>query len=524
MTIFQLNMQILYDALSDVYQHIIFRSDKNLSKLEDIRFFQPGQKLSSQYIYLIREKHFSENFCHFHNICFIASKKAEHLLFGEDCSELIVQDCEDSAELFTLIQDTFEKYRTWNLDLEQAKSSLHPLDEMLKASMKIFQNPMFAHDSNFYLLSCPKHVAGMPIWEKEPRTGLLTIPLDLIHEFKVDLEYLNTLNTKETSLYSAELRGYPVLYINLWNHKRYEGRICVDELETPIRPGQYLTLQYLGNVIIEAMNQKNLLRFNMGNDMIHFFCDYLDGTIQDQFQISRYLFFLNWNQTDHYFCLRLETVQQGIQILSSAATLGYIETRLPESYAFIYQNGISVIINLTFCRMEIPDILQSLAILLREGLLKMGASSELHDFLQIPQGYLQAKAALELGMESDNMNWYYRFDDYILEFLITRGIEQLSPELLCSNKLLKLKQYDKDNHTELYQTLKIYLDLERNALQTSKSLFIHRSTLFYRLERIQKIAGINLEDSKERLILRISYYILEHKKESFKAEQEGVAK
>ena len=65
------------------------------------------------------------------------------------------------------------------------------------------------------------------------------------------------------------------------------------------------------------------------------------------------------------------------------------------------------------------------------------------------------------------------------------------------------------NNTDFYNTLKIYLELERNVLQTAKALFIHRSTLFYRLERIGKIADIDLENSKERLILRISFYILE---------------
>ncbi|MFR3264734.1 MAG: helix-turn-helix domain-containing protein [Blautia massiliensis (ex Durand et al. 2017)] len=31
--------------------------------------------------------------------------------------------------------------------------------------------------------------------------------------------------------------------------------------------------------------------------------------------------------------------------------------------------------------------------------------------------------------------------------------------------------------------MKIYLKLERNALQTAKALFIHRSSLFYRIEQ-----------------------------------------
>ncbi len=88
-------------------------------------------------------------------------------------------------------------------------------------------------------------------------------------------------------------------------------------------------------------------------------------------------------------------------------------------------------------------------------------------------------------------------------------------ELLCSHKLLLLKRYDEKNNTDLYHTLKIFLELERNVLKTSKMLFIHRSTLFYRLERIQKIADVNLDDAKERLTLQISFYIMENNSANF---------
>lgn len=68
-------------------------------------------------------------------------------------------------------------------------------------------------------------------------------------------------------------------------------------------------------------------------------------------------------------------------------------------------------------------------------------------------------------------------------------------------------QYDAENHTDLYHTLEIYLKLERNVVQTAKSLFIHRSTLFYRLDRIQKIADVDYENEQERLYLLLSYHL-----------------
>ncbi len=508
---FLLNMQLLNEAFHSVYEHVTLFSDSDPARLEAVRLYQKDRPLLPSYLYLLRSDELEQMPSCLQGLSFLVSGRVESGQIPADCSLLIVQDETSIPELFNLAQDTFERYTRWNQELHTAMKSDHPLDAMLEASLKVFQNPIFIHDTNFYILSCPHRAPNMLVWDKDSRTGWNIVPLSLIHDFKVDPEYLSTLTTTEACVYSAEQRGYPILYMNLWNNGRYEGRICVDELETPILPGQLLLITHLAKLILQAIQNNSLFHLNMGNDIEQFFREYLDGDIQDQSIVMKMLQFLDWKQDDHYLCLRLETGRQNIRMLSSAATLGHIETQIPEGHAFMHNNGITVLVNLTYSHTRISDVLSSLAILLREGLLKMGASSEIYDFMLISQGYYQARTALELGKRSGSMSWCCRFDDYLLEYLLSQGGEHLSPELLCSNKLLILKQYDEKNKTDLYHTLQVYLDLERNVLQTAKALFIHRSTLFYRLERIQKLADIDYENTKERLVLQLSFQILEQR-------------
>lgn len=77
-----------------------------------------------------------------------------------------------------------------------------------------------------------------------------------------------------------------------------------------------------------------------------------------------------------------------------------------------------------------------------------------------------------------------------------------------SNALIN---YDRENKTELYRTLQVYLEHERNSLQTAKTLFIHRSSLVYRLERIQKITRIDLDNPRNRLLLQICFLLIQEK-------------
>lgn len=508
---FLLNMQLLNDAFSSIYHHVTLFAETDPARLEAVRLFQKGQALLPSYLYLLRSDELVHLPSCLQGLSLLISGKIVFEHIPTDCSLLVVEDDASLPELFNLAQDTFERYSKWDKELYAAMKTAHPLDAMLEASLKVFHNPIFIHDTNFYILSCPHRAPNMLVWEQDARTGWDIVPLSLIHDFKVDPEYLNTLTITEAGVYSAEQRGYPILYMNLWNNGRYEGRICVDELETPILPGQLLLITHLAGRILSSMQNNSLFHLNMGNDIEQFFRDFLDGVIEDQSIVMKMLQFLNWQKDDHYLCLRLETSRQNIRMLSSAATLGHIETQIPEGHAFMHSNGITVLVNLSYSHTRISDVLSSLAVLLREGLLKMGASSEIYDFMHLPQGCYQARRALELGKRSGSMNWCYRFDDYLLEYLLIQGGEHLSPELLCSNKLLILMQYDRKNKTELYHTLQVYLDLERNVLQTAKALFIHRSTLFYRLERIQKLADIDYENPRERLILQLSFQILAQK-------------
>ena len=505
---FKLNMNILHDALSERYPGTVLQAPDEAAFLEDVRLFTPDQSLVSQHVYIIRGEEAHLLPPGMERLCFIVAGESDAPAIPGSCYVLRIRGEADVFRILACAQDVFEKYRNWNLQLHAVLDMDSPLEAMLQVSRDIFHNPIFVHDVGFNILAYSHRAPGMLVWEQDPRTGNHIVPLSLINDFKVEPAYLATLATTEPSLYPPEQRGYPILYMNIWRDGRYEGRICVDELETPILPGQYLAIGHLAKLIVRSLGNHSLMQFNLENSITEFFCSYLSGAVEDQTQIMKMLQLLNWKRYDSYLCLRLDARQQDIRMKSSAAALGHIELQVPNSHAFIYQEGISVIVNLTYSHSRISDVVSRLAILLRDGLMKMGTSTEIKDFLLIPQGHEQAVTALNLGLQSTSMRWCYRFDDYFLEFLHMKAAEVLPPQLLCPQKLIDLRNYDRANHTDLYNTLKIYLEMERNVLQTANKLFIHRSTLFYRLERIRKIADVDLDDAQERLILRLSFYFL----------------
>lgn len=62
---------------------------------------------------------------------------------------------------------------------------------------------------------------------------------------------------------------------------------------------------------------------------------------------------------------------------------------------------------------------------------------------------------------------------------------------------------DADSGDGLIETLETYLDCAGDVGRTSAALHIHRSTLYYRLGRIETIAGVDLRDGEQRLSLHL---------------------
>jgi hypothetical protein len=63
---------------------------------------------------------------------------------------------------------------------------------------------------------------------------------------------------------------------------------------------------------------------------------------------------------------------------------------------------------------------------------------------------------------------------------------------------------DSDGGQVLVDTLETYLDLAGNAHATAERLQLHRTTLYYRLQRVEQLAGTDLKDGHERLCLHLA--------------------
>ncbi len=183
----------------------------------------------------------------------------------------------------------------------------------------------------------------------------------------------------------------------------------------------------------------------------------------------------------------------------------------PESCVLIREKELICVRNLSR-ESHNQNYRERMAVFLRENVAKAGSSNAFRGYEKLSVYLQQAYEALRLGNKNAPYFWHYEFKDYIIPYFMERITSEYTLEQVIHPGIFQLLKYDKEKSSNLYQTLKMYLEDGRNATKTAEKLYIHRSSLVKRLDKIQNLTGINIEKSTDRLYVELSCILLEYYK------------
>ena len=102
----------------------------------------------------------------------------------------------------------------------------------------------------------------------------------------------------------------------------------------------------------------------------------------------------------------------------------------------------------------------------------------------------------------------YQFEQIRLRYVLSYGVKSLPLEVLLPKGLKKLIAYDKENHTDYCDTLHCYLKNGDSITETVNQMYMHRSTVKYRMQRIREIMGSELTDGDEVMYLSVMLFYM----------------
>ena len=120
-----------------------------------------------------------------------------------------------------------------------------------------------------------------------------------------------------------------------------------------------------------------------------------------------------------------------------------------------------------------------------------------------PRVYQEALQAMQLGIRL-HLQEMVDFDSLGIYRLLGKLEDITAVQEFTDQVIGPLVEYDTQHRSALVQTIDEYFNHHGNISQTAESLFIHRNTLLYRLERIQDLTGHNLNQANVRLALHLS--------------------
>jgi sugar diacid utilization regulator len=134
-----------------------------------------------------------------------------------------------------------------------------------------------------------------------------------------------------------------------------------------------------------------------------------------------------------------------------------------------------------------------------------GVSNICYDIADYRRGFAEAGEALYigqcLGLQSTSMH----FNELgVYRYLYTFARENSLPDLYL-DQIVAITRYDQGHkRSELLDTLEFYLEHGGNIKDTSELLGVHRNTLTQRIERIQSLCTINVDQYSNRLPLLVA--------------------
>ena len=133
---------------------------------------------------------------------------------------------------------------------------------------------------------------------------------------------------------------------------------------------------------------------------------------------------------------------------------------------------------------------------------EVGIGEVKYAFQQLWESYLEAKRAMEVGRIFSGGESIHVFRKLMLERFLMNVPQE---DGMHYHSLLFNRKTAKLFNEEMIQTIEMFFRKDLNLSDTARQLFIHRNTLVYRLDKVQRQTGLDLRRFDDAVTFKILY-------------------
>lgn len=470
--------------------------------------YQPPEILSDGKIYLTDDPDFLLPSHHLSKTLVILTG-GSHYLEEEDYPNLcILQEKASLSEVLAVLQEIFRKYEEWNQRLFQLILEQASVQKLVDATENIIPNPMSIIGLDFTLIASGNGQKS----DGELKDGIFGSTEEtqnIVNSLKHDLNYAEAQYRTGYFYYPGNSTAQPSLCVNIRRSGKTGYRLLIHPGEIPLDDTFGFIAEHLASLISHVLSTKSVPERDGLYPLHQIFHNLLTNSRADYVEISRQLTENGWLSSHSYQCILIKTGILDWKNLTLKSICSYVENFIPASCALEHRGNVVVYINLELCELTTDEISQKLAGFIRDSLLNAGYSRIMLGHFNFQRQYVQASISIQVGSRRNPTSWIHHFNDIALSYILEQTTSKLPAYMICHERLLKLKYQDDESGSQLYETLRVYLQNQQSATKTAAALYIHRSTFLYRLEKIEKLLKSDLSDPDEQLYLMLSFYLMD---------------
>lgn len=470
----------------------------------NVRLFTGRQELHPDILYALRPGETGFPTDQYSYICTTPIEgKANHLCFPEQTPEVLLDE----------LMELFSQYQQMESMIDQLTYRNASLQELCELSAELLENPVYIHDDWFIIIGMSRQAEQLMAPEYVTPSTMGFVPRVILDDFQHDSDYLETYAHPNAQVWKG-IGGVPdSLYVNLWDGNLYRGRFLVIRDQRDFRKADFMLAEVLTQRAIFLLQKKLPGQQPQYRSMDDILFSLLEGRQTEVADLSHLLLTMHWNKEDPFLCVRIRSQEESRNTVIEHVLHGDLFRLFPGSYIMFTGQEQCLVLNLARSHLSTKELRHQLALPCRDYCLYAGISSPVTGIRELNAAYYQAGAALDQAFRLHSEKWILTFSECVLDHMIRLLPSPLIPGHMVAPEWRVLLDYDRENGTPYFETFREFLLCERDIPKTSETLIIHRTTLLYRLKKIQSLIQVNLDDPWQRMYLTLSLWILENEKQ-----------
>jgi len=431
------------------------------------------------------------------------------LVKDSNCQYIVMPAALGFVTCIQNICSVFDKYSSWFDELQCELNNQMNLNAICEIGFKLLKNPLSIHDKQFHFTVA----SGDVLIDPEEREYFIDLPGPygtvhnaILEKTEKNKSFSKSLSTSEATIIDLDVFKNRSMLVNIGSGDSYEGRLCVIEKLHSFRNSDQQIAEILAEIIKYALRQQNIHNDDVSKEFRSFIRRLLSEDMINHEYLESKLQLWHWHRNGRFICIKVIPNDDYFEPTIPGYLTSKIEYVIRNSCALNYSEYIVCIVYLKENE-SIQDVVDQFKALLDSFNLKICLSNIYEDIAESYVYIKQAEIACEIGESIAPGEWSHLFRTYATIHYHIRGTSVLPAIHFCDMDVRKLMQIN--SRANYYLTLKAYLENKMNLLKTSEVLFIHRTTLFKRINKIKSILSESLDNPDYVYRLISSFKIME---------------